>query len=472
VDRQAPIRLEEELDFVLGGAVVRPAQRRIEYGGQSASLEPRMMQVLAALAEREGNPVSRRELFTRCWNNAPVGEDSLNRVIAGLRRVASGLCRESWGIETVTGLGYFLSIPRQGQPADATGEDDGAMDAAWTAWRIDAPVVPEREIAALRALTARQPGNARAWAMLAYMLRLGAEYGEPGRCGQIVLDCEVAATTALALSPGDPVATTALLTLRPIYGDWTARHAALARLVAQEPANMVAAHELAILEMACGRVASAVGLVEAMLARDPRAPALLYKRIFHLWSLGAASEMDRIADMAVQLWPQHLAIGMARYWSFIGTGRVAQARMHLAEMRLPPPAANVMELTLAAMDERRPPARNAAVAANMAAAGRGPAQGIAAIMHLSLLGALDEAFTVAEGYYLRRGAVPVGLARSASDPHITDQARRVTQLLFVPACAAMRADVRFEALVCDIGLDTHWSEAACNRIIAPSDGCA
>lgn len=466
MDELAPIRLDCLADFVLGEARCRPALRRIEWGGAYVSLEPRMMQVLALLAAHEGEAVSRRELFSRCWADAAVGDDSLNRVVAGLRKVANGACAGCWSIETVTGHGYVLRVRQRPAASRALwpGDYEAAMEAAWTAWRVDSAIVPEAEIAALRQLAADHPRDARVLAMLAYMLRLGAEYCELPRCGDLVLECERAAERSLRIDPGNDVARTALLTLRPIYGDWTARRQGLTKLFIQAPESAVAAHELAILEMATGRIAAARELVERLLERDPRAPALLYKRIYHLWSVGELGEMDRVADAAVQLWPQHMGIGMARFWSFLGTGRAGQAERHLAELaggcRLPPPAIAVMQQTAATL--ARPEAADAwrqAVAMNMAAASRGPAQAVAAMIHLAMLGAVEEAFAVAEGYYLRRGGVEVGLARSESDLPIPDQSRRVTQPLFIPATAAMRTDPRFESLVEEIGLAEHWRKA-------------
>jgi hypothetical protein len=226
---------------------------------------------------------------------------------------------------------------------------------------------------------------------------------------------------------------------------------------------MIARHELAIVEMACGRIGAATALVERLLEQDQRPPALLYKRIYHLWSAGATNEMDRLADAAVQLWPQHLAIGLARFWSYLGTGRPHHAGRHLTEMaqvcRIPVQAVGVMQQTVAALAQPQDAAQCLrAVEANLLAASRGPAQCIAAMIHLALLGAIDEAFAVAQGYYLRTGTVTIGLARSDSDPAITDQSRRVTQLLFIPATAAMRADPRFATLMWETGLALHWQD--------------
>jgi adenylate cyclase len=71
-------------------------------------LQPRIMQVLVALARAEGRIVSRDELFAACWPGVTVGEDALVRVIGQLRRLASGLGAGAFALETIAKVGYRL----------------------------------------------------------------------------------------------------------------------------------------------------------------------------------------------------------------------------------------------------------------------------------------------------------------------------------------------------------------------------
>ena len=80
--------LAERADFKLGAADVHPGDRTIVGPGGSTSVEPRIMQVLVVLAEAGGAVVTRDTLLRRCWGNVFVGDDSLNRAIGGVRRVA------------------------------------------------------------------------------------------------------------------------------------------------------------------------------------------------------------------------------------------------------------------------------------------------------------------------------------------------------------------------------------------------
>ena len=116
---EAPILIDlaREARFTLGGVEVRPASRELAADGRREVLQPRIMQVLVALARRRGEVVSRDDLIAACWGGLVVGEDSIHRCIAAIRRVA-----ESWGgfsVETVARVGYRLDGPALpvGEPA-------------------------------------------------------------------------------------------------------------------------------------------------------------------------------------------------------------------------------------------------------------------------------------------------------------------------------------------------------------------
>src|SRR5690348_18255390 len=76
-------------DFTLGLAAVSPSSRTIAGPGGTADVEPRVMQVLVVLAEADGQVVTREALFQRCWGGVFVGDDSLNRAIAAVRKLAA-----------------------------------------------------------------------------------------------------------------------------------------------------------------------------------------------------------------------------------------------------------------------------------------------------------------------------------------------------------------------------------------------
>ncbi|MEA3060670.1 MAG: hypothetical protein QOJ94_451 [Sphingomonadales bacterium] len=115
------INLAAEPEFDLGPLRVRPSRRQLVLGTNDVStLEPRVMQVLIALAGAKGEVVSRDRLNDLCWGGRIVGDDSINRCIRALRRLARRVNPPPFAIETVAGIGYAL-VP--------AGSDGGARAA-------------------------------------------------------------------------------------------------------------------------------------------------------------------------------------------------------------------------------------------------------------------------------------------------------------------------------------------------------
>jgi DNA-binding winged helix-turn-helix (wHTH) protein/TolB-like protein len=101
------IELAQEAPFRLGVLEVRPATREVLAGTAREVLEPRVMQVLVALAERRGEVVSREELIGRCWSGRAVGDDAVNRCTGAVRKLA--LAYGGFALETIARVGYRLS---------------------------------------------------------------------------------------------------------------------------------------------------------------------------------------------------------------------------------------------------------------------------------------------------------------------------------------------------------------------------
>src|SRR5215469_9799273 len=103
-----PESLAIEGDFRLGDMVVRPSLLEVYADDVRETLEPRVMQVLVALAGANGMVVSRDELIRECWGGRIVGEDAINRCVARIRRLAEISGRKAFEIETIPRVGYRL----------------------------------------------------------------------------------------------------------------------------------------------------------------------------------------------------------------------------------------------------------------------------------------------------------------------------------------------------------------------------
>ncbi len=111
------IDLARAPELRIGRLRVRPAYRQLIHdSGRTEVLEPRVMQVLLALANANGGIVTRDDLSRTCWDRRVVGEDAVNRVISRLRKSADGIGIGSFSIETITKVGYRL---RCDEPIDA-----------------------------------------------------------------------------------------------------------------------------------------------------------------------------------------------------------------------------------------------------------------------------------------------------------------------------------------------------------------
>lgn len=102
------VNLAEAADFMLGGMLVSPAHRQARFKGEERELEPRVAQVLVALALARPNVVSRDQLIEQCWDGRIVGDDALNRCIVALRHLAKEFSPEPYAIETIARVGYSL----------------------------------------------------------------------------------------------------------------------------------------------------------------------------------------------------------------------------------------------------------------------------------------------------------------------------------------------------------------------------
>jgi DNA-binding winged helix-turn-helix (wHTH) protein len=112
-DRDSPferrINLAHEPPLSLGLVLVRPPTREVIGPSRRVVLEPRVMQVLIALAQAPNEIITRDELIMRCWHGTIVGESAVHRVISRLRLLAEEL-DGAFEIDTINKVGYRLRI--------------------------------------------------------------------------------------------------------------------------------------------------------------------------------------------------------------------------------------------------------------------------------------------------------------------------------------------------------------------------
>lgn len=505
--------LAHEPSFRLGAVEVRPGTRELIGPAGREVLEPRVMQVLVALARADGAFLSRDDLIASCWDGRAVGEDAITRVISRLRRASERIGRDGWTLETVTKVGYRLAPPGH-EPAAApppaappartpsrrvalaaVGGGAAAAVVGGALWWNGRPKVSPKAralyergrealrpglletntqaIGFLREAVAEQPDYAEAWGALALGYQAALPYTPPAQQNGVFMLAEGAARRALELDPRDPqgLAATALMT--PAYRNWSGAEAALARAIkgGASPASI---------EFMYARLLSEVGRMKDCVTHAEACVKLDEFTIWHhqvlglaLWGSGRIDEADRVVAKALTRWPRHYVFWFLQHNILAFSGRADRAvamGQDVANHPLNIPLADieVHHLTAKAMLSGAPADVQAAVDAYMAAARRGVGYAENAIGSLSALGRVDEAHAVARALYFDEG-FPMQEQRFASGRYDVARRRR-THILFMPPARNLRRDARFPKLVADIGLTAYWKasgRAPDDPILAP-----
>lgn len=146
---------------------VDPATNDISRGDERVHLEPKVVDLLVALAERAGQVVSREELLAQVWPGVVVGDDVLTQGVIKLRKALGDASGEPTYIQTIPKRGYRLiaDVSRPGQAAASPANSRrrlywiaGALvlvAAAALGLRLRSPALPLAE------LSAEALGNAR-----------------------------------------------------------------------------------------------------------------------------------------------------------------------------------------------------------------------------------------------------------------------------------------------------------------------
>jgi DNA-binding winged helix-turn-helix (wHTH) protein len=195
--------------FRVGEWLIRPELWRIVGRGKSVRVEPKVMQVLEALAESAGEMVPREELIRGVWEGAFVTDDVLTRCISILRKIFDDRRSRPRVIETISKRGYRLIAPvaRADASRDANHllavlpfvRADGDAEAeSWCEALVEAVIetltdVPRLRVSAWSTLLGFLGGNEDP---LAVARALGAEAALAGRAvrrgGRLTLFVELA----------------------------------------------------------------------------------------------------------------------------------------------------------------------------------------------------------------------------------------------------------------------------------------
>ncbi|MPY23430.1 winged helix-turn-helix domain-containing protein [Shewanella sp. YLB-07] len=113
--------------FYFGDWQVEPGSNSLRLGSQVKQLEPKAMDVLSLLCERDGDVVSTEEIVSHCWPDMFMGDNPLHKVINQLRRALGDSATSPQYIETIRKRGYRtlakISFPK--------GHSEAAQSQQW-----------------------------------------------------------------------------------------------------------------------------------------------------------------------------------------------------------------------------------------------------------------------------------------------------------------------------------------------------
>ncbi|QFU24125.1 winged helix-turn-helix domain-containing protein [Shewanella eurypsychrophilus] len=92
--------------FYFGDWQIEPSSNSLRLGSKVKQLEPKAMDVLSLLCERDGDVVSTEEIVSHCWPDMFMGDNPLHKVINQLRRALGDSATSPQYIETIRKRGY------------------------------------------------------------------------------------------------------------------------------------------------------------------------------------------------------------------------------------------------------------------------------------------------------------------------------------------------------------------------------
>ena len=97
--------------FTIGDWEVLPARGVLRQADHEIHPEPKVLEVLLTLAQRDGDLVTRDELIDEVWAGRPTSDEPVNRCLSQLRGHLQDRRRPHQYIETLQRRGYRLMQP-------------------------------------------------------------------------------------------------------------------------------------------------------------------------------------------------------------------------------------------------------------------------------------------------------------------------------------------------------------------------
>lgn len=258
--------------------------------GRMVPLSPKLVQVLACLADARGALVTRDQLLERFWPDVNIADNTLTRAIADIRKVLDDDPATPAYVQTMARRGYRFVAPvtEQAAPSDAPTPGTVAVSEAFTG--LEPFVAWERGRAALESLSvealplaaeafsravAGAPHYAQAYAGLAnaHLFRFESTRSDNTPDGEALAQAMTVARRATELDPSMGEGWAVLGHALAEAGRVDEARAALRQAVALEPRNWRHQYRLAVATWGEDRL-RAVERAEALLPGFPGTQSL------------------------------------------------------------------------------------------------------------------------------------------------------------------------------------------------------
>jgi DNA-binding winged helix-turn-helix (wHTH) protein/tetratricopeptide (TPR) repeat protein len=479
--KSGQVKLADEASLRIGTLDVDPPTRQVSFGTRHQTVEPRVMQVLVALARVDGHVVSRDTLVECCWDGLAVSEDAINRVMSRLRQLAADIGGGSFSIETIRGVGYRLiedgherstsSFSRRATISATAGLVMIAGFGAWLLPRQKHQPLPlavqyyqrgietrgqasleqaERGTAFFREAARIDPQYADAWGALAWNYRGLIEFDPKRNTERLSALSRSAAKRALELDPGNSDAQAALLLLRPFFSNWLTIDRGLRVLLERHPHNSILEFNLGYVMGEVGRWKDAIPLLRSVAQRERFWPLPQAQLAFALHSTGQDEEAEDLIDDGMKRFPRRIDYWLTKVRYLMHSGRAHDALGFIndADSLLTDsvqPIVAFQRIVANALADGSSAARNRALKQMKEEARNNLSLLYSAAVESAYLGDLDIAFSMLNGFYFGRGPWAAGRRE-----------RPFTNPLFGPPITAFRADRRFPELLRATGLEAYW----------------
>src|SRR5512143_2991231 len=98
-------------EFKVGDWLIEPDLNRATRGGQVVQIEPKILEVLACLADHAGEVLSKERIVRTVWSGTFVSDGILSYSISELRKKLGDDARNPRIIQTISRKGYRLIAP-------------------------------------------------------------------------------------------------------------------------------------------------------------------------------------------------------------------------------------------------------------------------------------------------------------------------------------------------------------------------